>query len=131
MEEEKKLVHQHVLIKAYVNKPPMDEGDLIEWFCKLVDDIGMKICIIPRAKYVNVKGNRGVTGIVGIETSHCAVHVWDEVSPAMLQMDVYSCSSFEPQTVLNRLDDFDIVRYKMMHIDREDDFVVLENTTSP
>jgi len=37
-------------------------------------------------------GNQGLTSVTIIETSHIAVHVWDEVSPALMQMDVYSCA---------------------------------------
>ena len=28
-----------------------------------------------------MEGNRGITGIAVIETSHIAIHVWDEFNP--------------------------------------------------
>jgi S-adenosylmethionine/arginine decarboxylase-like enzyme len=127
--EEKKLVHQHMLIKARVARPPMDVEHLKRWFLELVEAIGMKVCIPPQARYVDVKGNRGLTGLVGIETSHCAMHVWDERDPALIQMDVYSCAPFFPDTVIEKLSEFGIVRYQTMMIDRgthedDDDFEV-------
>lgn len=96
----------------------MTELALETWFKDLTQKIGMKICIEPKAKYVNVEGNRGVTGLVGIETSHSSVHVWDECKPALLQMDVYSCAAFELETIVKKLAEFGLVRYKYMVIDR-------------
>ena len=30
-----------------------------------------------------------------IETSHIAMHIWDEPKPALMQFDVYSCGEFD------------------------------------
>lgn len=100
---------------------------LNQWLTELVSDIGMKICIPPRSRYVDVPGNRGVTGLVGIETSHCSCHVWDEENPGIIQMDVYSCSDFEPETVLNKLREFGLISYELMLIDRNDGFKLLSH----
>ena len=125
-----KLVHKHLLLKAKVLNPPMKEEVLTKWFKELVEDIGMKVCIEPRARYVDNPGNRGITGLVGIETSHCSMHVWDEMSPGIIQMDVYSCAEFVPETVINKLNEFKIVDFEMMFIDREDGFKVLRHERS-
>ena len=127
----KKLVHKHVLIKASVNNPPKEEVVLNTWFKELVSEIKMNVCIEPRSRYVDAPGNRGITGVVGIETSHCSMHVWDEMSPGIIQMDVYSCAEFEPETVLNKLNEFGLVSYEMMFIDREDGFKVIRHEVSP
>ena len=37
-------------------------------------------------------GNRGVTAFAIIETSHIAMHIWDEPNPALVQLDVYTCA---------------------------------------
>jgi S-adenosylmethionine/arginine decarboxylase-like enzyme len=120
----KDLFHLHLLVKCHVQNPPKDVEFLKKWFTELVSDINMKICIAPQARYVDVPGNRGLTGLVGIETSHSSIHVWDETDPGMIQMDVYSCSCFEPETVLNKLREFGLLDYEMMVIDRNDGFVV-------
>jgi S-adenosylmethionine/arginine decarboxylase-like enzyme len=39
----------------------------------------------------------GVTGIVVLSTSHCAIHTWPLQNKAVL--DVYSCRSFDLETV--------------------------------
>lgn len=122
----KKLVHQHLLLKAYVANPPKDEALLEKWLTDLVAAIGMKVVIPARAFYVSTEGNKGLTGQVGLQTSHCAIHVWDEMDPGMLQMDIYSCSSFENETVVDMLKQFDLISYESMTIDRNDYFVVTE-----
>ena len=123
----KKLVHKHVLIKASVKNPPKEEAVLNTWFKELVEEIKMNVCIEPRSRYVNAVGNRGITGIVGIETSHCSMHVWDEMDPGIIQMDVYSCAEYDPETVLKKLNEFTLVEYEIMFIDREDGFKVLRH----
>ena len=120
----KNLFHLHLLVKCHVKNPPKSENATTQWLRELVSDINMKICIEPRACYVDAPGNRGVTAQVGIETSHVAIHVWDETDPGMIQMDVYSCSCFEPETVLKKLNEFGLVDYEMMVIDRNEGFSV-------
>ncbi len=43
--------------------------------------------------------NRGITAISVIETSHIAMHVWDEPQPALMQLDIYSCAEFNPYLI--------------------------------
>lgn len=110
--------HQHLLIKAYVNKPMKDIADLDFWLRQTVKAIDMKILMGPYCRYLDVTGNRGITGVVVIETSHIACHMWDEVSPALLQMDVYSCKKFNPVRIIERLAPFEIVHLDVLEIDR-------------
>lgn len=105
----------------------MAEETLNKWFTELVSDINMKVCIPPRSRYVDAPGNRGVTGVVGIETSHCSMHVWDESNPGIIQMDVYSCADYDPQTVINKLNEFELISYEMLYIDRNDGFKILDH----
>lgn len=123
-----RLDHQHLLVKAWVTNPPTEVEALQTWLAELVVAIKMKIVIPPRAVYVEAIGNKGLTGSVNIETSHCAIHVWDEPVPAMIQMDVYSCSCFDPETVINKLREFGLVNYEQMVIDRNDNFVVTNHS---
>ncbi len=120
------LFHTHLLVKAQILQPPKKEIILIDWLKTLVDDISMKILDGPYVKYLDTPGNRGITGIVVIETSHCSVHIWDEPEPAIMQMDVYSCAKFSTDTVLNRIKDFGVVDYQKMRIDRNGKFRVSE-----
>jgi len=84
----------------------------------------MKIIKGPFASYVNVEGNRGLTAIVMIETSHIAFHIWDEPSPALLQFDLYTCGSLNHNDVLKTIKDkFDVVTYDYMLLDRANGFI--------
>ena len=92
--------HKHLIIRAEVNRPITGEKEIKKWLRKLVKKIDMNIIKGPYASYVSKEGNRGITAIVMIETSHIAIHVWDETSPALVQCDVYSCAEFSSSEVL-------------------------------
>jgi S-adenosylmethionine/arginine decarboxylase-like enzyme len=91
----------------------------------LVKKIGMKICQGPITSYVDVPGNRGLTGVVIIETSHIALHVWDECEPNLMQLDVYTCGEFDPHQVLEELEQFNPVKVEHKYLDREHGLVEL------
>jgi S-adenosylmethionine/arginine decarboxylase-like enzyme len=92
---------------------------------KLVDKIGMKVMMGPFAKYLNVVGNRGLTAVAIIETSHIALHVWDEDEPALLQLDVYTCGPLDPYDVVEALREFHPVKIEMKYLDRENKLIEL------
>jgi len=64
-------------------------------------------------------GNKGLTAVTIIETSHIAIHVWDEVHPALMQMDVYTCSALDINDVFNAIQMFDPAKTEYKFIDRE------------
>ena len=110
--------HKHLIIRAEVNHPPMTEKYVRLWLRKLVRKIDMNIIKGPYASYVNKEGNRGVTGVVMIETSHIAIHVWDEDRPALVQCDVYSCAEFSSNEVLAEFLPMDVVKIDHILLDR-------------
>ena len=110
--------HKHLIIRAEVNHPPMTEKYVRLWLRKLVRKIDMNIIKGPYASYVNKEGNRGVTGVVMIETSHIAIHVWDEDRPALVQCDVYSCAEFSSNEVLAEFVPMDVVKIDHILLDR-------------
>lgn len=120
------LNHKHLIIKAEINRPPTDITLLNDWFVRLVDKVGMKILMGPYSIYLNDPGNRGITGMVGITTSHASVHIWDEVKPAVLQMDVYSCKDFNIADVLEMLKEFDVVKSEYLVLDRNKSIEVVD-----
>ena len=65
------------------------------------------------------EGNRGVTGIVMIETSHIAIHIWDEERPALVQCDVYSCADFSHVEVVQSLAQMEPTKVDYLLLDRE------------
>ena len=90
------LVHKHLIIRAEAVRPPTDEEQLQAWMRGFIESIDMKVFMGPYVKYCNMPGNRGITAIAIIETSHIAMHIWDEPKPALMRMDVYSCGDFSP-----------------------------------
>jgi len=65
------------MINAKIGNPLRTPEQAIDFLKNLVKKIDMKIIQGPYASYVDVPGNRGVTAIVMIETSHIAFHIWD------------------------------------------------------
>jgi S-adenosylmethionine/arginine decarboxylase-like enzyme len=114
----KELFHQHLLIRAFVENPPVEEIKLNQWMTELVSDIGMKVVVPAKSKYVDAVGNEGLTGSINIETSHMAIHIWSKLEPARIEMDVYSCACFEEETILKKLNEFNLVKFHSMMIDR-------------
>ena len=118
------MFHKHLIIRAEVNNPLMSAEKVSqEWMPALIDKIGMKILMGPYAVYSNVVGNRGLTAVTIIETSHIAMHIWDEVSPALMQLDVYTCGSLDPYDIVDSIAEFDPVSIEMKYLDREHNLV--------
>ena len=113
--------HKHLIIRAEVNRPLKGEKETKQWLRKLVKKIDMKIIKGPYASYVSKEGNRGITGVVMIETSHIAVHVWDETTPALVQCDVYSCAEFSSNEVLAEFIDMEVTKIDHIMLDRADE----------
>ena len=122
------IKHKHLIIRAETGKTPTDPKWLHSWLVKLVQKIKMDICQGPITAYVNVPGNKGLTGVVIIETSHIAVHIWDEVNPGLLQMDVYSCADFNPQDIFDKIEEaFEPVKLEYKFLDREKSLTTIES----
>jgi S-adenosylmethionine/arginine decarboxylase-like enzyme len=125
----KLLVHKHLIVRAEAINPPMDEEFLRRWLEEFISEIGMKVMMGPYVKYSNMVGNRGITGAAIIETSHIVMHVWDEVSPALMQFDVYSCGEFDPETICNKITkDFVVEKLNYKFLDRENDLKEIHTT---
>ena len=80
------LKHKHLLVRAEVLDPPKDLKVMRKWTKNLIKDIGMKILAGPYAKYCDVKGNRGLTCVTIIETSHITLHSWDEMNLSLIHI---------------------------------------------
>lgn len=114
------LFHKHLIIRAEVNKPMVCPDKVSKiWMPNLIDKIGMKILMGPYAVYSDMVGNRGLTCATIIETSHVVMHIWDEDSPAMVQLDVYTCGPLDPYTIVDCLNEMDPLHIDMKYLDRE------------
>jgi S-adenosylmethionine/arginine decarboxylase-like enzyme len=96
------LVHQHLICKAYTKTFFHSEAQTNKWLTRLaIDVLKMKVCIPARSTCVGEKGNYGYTGLIGLSTSHCSVHAWDE--HGYIQLDIYSCKKFDSKDVFKFL----------------------------
>ena len=121
------IFHKHLLVNAKVKNPMTTEEEGIAFLRDLVAKIDMKIIKGPFASYVSVEGNKGLTAMVMIETSHIAFHIWDEPSPAVLQFDLYTCGSLNKDDVLQMVKQtFDVEFLEFVLFDREHGFEIEE-----
>ena len=120
---ERELKHKHLLIRAEVQNPPKNEEETISWMRKLIKTIDMNILAGPYSSQVSKKGNKGLSGVAIIDTSHISIHTWDEKQPSLIQLDVYSCKEFKKSDVIDCLDEFKPVTVEYKYFDRETNFI--------
>ena len=114
--------HKHLIVRADIGWCPQEENLNIisDWIRSLIKKIDMKLLAGPYTTYVNEKGNKGMTSVAIIETSHIALHIWDEVSPGLMQLDVYSCADFNPPDVFDKVNElFQTIKMEYKFLDRE------------
>ena len=120
----KKPIHKHLIIRAETKNTPTDQYVVEKWMKELIEEIGMVICKGPISAYVDQPGNKGLTVVTIIETSHIALHIWDEVSPGLMQLDVYSCADFNPTDVFDKVNElFQTIKMEYKFLDREKELV--------
>lgn len=120
------LEHKHLIVRAELNNPPYNAVDIKIWMKHLVDKIGMNILMGPYAVYSDMEGNQGLTAVTIIETSHIAMHVWDEEEPALMQLDVYTCSTLNIDDVFEAIKEFEPTKVEYKYIDREYQLTLLD-----
>ena len=127
---DKILKHEHLLVKAFVKKPFMDEETVKTWLIDLVHKVGMVVAAGPIASYVTTPGNRGITAAINLATSHAVLHSWDELEIPMVQFDIYSCSTIDLDVVWEHFAILEPVTISYKFLDREFNFntVISEGT---
>lgn len=120
------LEHKHLIVRAELNNPPKCTTAIDAWMKKLVKQIDMNILMGPYSVYSDMVGNRGLTAVTIIETSHIALHVWDEVEPALAQLDVYTCSTLNIEDVFEAMHEWEPVKVEYKYIDRENQLTLIE-----
>ena len=118
--------HKHLIVRADIGWSPKEEdlNKVSDWIRSLIKKIQMKLLAGPYTTYVNELGNKGMTSVAIIETSHIALHIWDEINPGLMQLDVYSCADFTPQDVFDEVEEmFDTKKIEYKFLDREKELV--------
>ena len=120
-------LHNQLLVNGFTNSALKSEKSAVEWMQSLVDSIDMKTIQGPYASYVTKEGNQGLTCVVMIETSHIALHIWDEPNPAEIQFDLYTCGLLPIDQILRKLEDeLGLFDYHYLVLERETGFNILE-----
>ena len=121
--------HKHLIVRADIGWCPQEEdlNKISDWIRSLIKKIDMKLLAGPYTTYVNEKDNKGMTSVAIIETSHIALHIWDEVSPGLMQLDVYSCANFNPPDVFDKVNElFQTIKMEYKFLDREKKLVEIK-----
>lgn len=105
----KPTAHQHLMlyitlksdgVKANINCPRYWEKMIDN---VITEDLKMQIAIPTRAILIEDHENYGVTGAANLTTSHIAFHIWSKDQQPFIQLDIYSCKSFNPLAICNKL----------------------------
>ena len=118
--------HKHLIVRADIGWCPQEEdlNKISDWIRNLIRKIDMKLLAGPYTTYVSEKGNKGMTSVAIIETSHIALHIWDEVNPGLMQLDVYSCANFNPENIFDKVNElFKTIKIEYKFLDREKELV--------
>tara|TARA_B110000014_G_C19908831_1_gene470251 strand:- start:45 stop:449 length:405 start_codon:yes stop_codon:yes gene_type:complete len=118
--------HKHLIVRADIGWCPKEEdlNKISDWIRSLIKKIDMKLLAGPYTTYVSEAGNKGMTSVAIIETSHIALHIWEETSPGLMQLDVYSCAYFNPQDVFDDVNElFRTIKMEYKFLDREKELV--------
>ncbi len=124
-----KLDHKHLLIRAEVNNCPGEShlSKVLFWMKSLIKKIDMKLLHGPNISYIDQPGNRGITCVALIETSHIVLHIWDEPDPGIFQLDVYSCKPFDIAIVVDCLkENFEIQKIHFKFLDRNNNLKLID-----
>jgi len=112
--------HKHIIIRAYVKNPPTTEIQLSEWCKDVISRVGMNVISGPHVVYSDMVDNEGFTAVAVLDFSHLSIHTWDKVDPALIEFDLFSCKDFDVNLVLDKLNEFDIMTYSQLIVDRDD-----------
>jgi len=121
------MKHEHLMLQANVAVPLVDGRYAEQWMSNLIVALGMKELIPPKGAYCHTEGNRGLTCICAIETSHIVLHSWDETSPGNIQLDVYTCAPLSLDVVIAALDEMKPTNIQYKFYDRDNAFTLLEH----
>ncbi|CAA2141419.1 S-adenosylmethionine decarboxylase [Hyphomicrobium sp. ghe19] len=113
--------HKQVIIRAEVDwwYHPHQDAQFTHWLENLIDTQNMKIMSGPHVAYCHRPMLEGWSGVVIIETSHVAIHVWDKTDPVLVQLDFYTCGQMNVTAIIEALKAFGLKNYETILLDRE------------
>lgn len=97
----------------------LDHNTIEKLILSLIKKVDMVILGGPYIHRCDISGNEGYTALVAITTSHIVLHTWDT---SEIQLDIYSCKSFNQHDVIDLLREFGIVNSVFKFLDRSNSF---------
>ena len=64
--------------------------------------------------------------MVIFETSHIALHCWDESDLGLMQLDVYTCEDLQTEVIFEEIKQFGSVKIEYKFLDREHELTEIE-----
>lgn len=113
-------LHKHLIVHAQIDNPPLkkDERMVEQWLTDIVHSMDMQVLKAASAEYCEQEGNRGMTAVVLITTSHMVLHTWDECDQAFIEFDLYTCSELDPEMAFKALEVFGAKNISYKFLDR-------------
>lgn len=113
-------LHKHLIVHAEVTNPPVkkDERFVEQWLTDIVHAMDMEVLKEASAEYCEQVGNRGMTAMVLITTSHMVLHTWDECEKPFIEFDIYTCSELDPEMAFKALEAFGAKNISWKFLDR-------------
>lgn len=124
----KPSAHLHLIINAQIINPPgPNDCEKINQFMRdIVKHVRMNVMLDPVTAWCSDLGNEGITSVVILTTSHCAMHIWNFPEPnlSMMQFDLYSCAPFNVTDVITFISEhFNVQTASYKFLDRENGLV--------
>lgn len=114
------LDHRHLIVTAFLRNAPTSVAQGETWLTELVGIVGMEILMDAKAIYCEDLGNEGLTGVVGLTTSHSSFHAWHTIENPFMNFDLYSCRDFSIESVFAHFEQFDPIRINYTLMDRNE-----------
>lgn len=119
-------IHKDMSFDGYIKNPPKSEEAMKKLLSDIIERIGMKVAKLsndqpnPIAWYCDDPDNRGMTAFGILTTSDIRMHIWDAAEPYEIHFGLYSCSDYDPSTIVEILNkEFGIIQGGGLVLDRK------------
>lgn len=116
------LEHKHFIATGRCARTFRSPEVLEDWVIRLIDALHMKVLYGPFSMYCDIEGNKGITSVTLLTTSHIIVHIFEEDNnDSEVQLDVYSCSVIDLEVIFSFLEELNISEVSYKFLDRATD----------
>lgn len=112
------LEHKHFIAVGRSYRLFRDINTIENWVLRLIDALDMNVLYGPFTMYCDLDGNKGLTSVTLLTTSHIIIHVFEDQEDSEVQLDVYSCSKVDLDVIMSFLSELDIIEVSYKFLDR-------------